>query len=108
VGDAMRTIICGTVWLGLAASAGAETVLLSELDEETRVYIQRGNQGHNVECYEYTLRMIKRENPGFDPKNYYVEFDTPDVNGIAVGATEAGEYYTCEDGVLRNWDGRVA
>lgn len=101
----MRTTVCGLMLLGAVVSASAETVLLSELDKETRVYIQRGNHGHNVECFEYVLRMIKQDNPGYDPGNYYVEFDTPDVNGIAVGAVEAGEYYTCENGVLQSWDG---
>lgn len=101
----MRTLGCLLGVIALAGSASADTLLLSEIDEETRVYIQRGNLGHDVECYEHVLRMIEEQSNDFDPANYYVTFDDPEVAGLAVGATEAGEYYTCEDGVLRSWDG---
>lgn len=100
----MRRLIFGLALLATPIPAAADIVPLSEIDEETRVYIQRGNHGYDVECYEYVLEMIKRENPGFKPSNYYVQFDDIEVDGIAVGAMEAGQYYTCEGGVLKSWD----
>lgn len=88
----------------LTSAAHSETIALSKLDRKTAVYIQRSNTGQNVECYEYILKAILPKDPGFKKSNYYVQFDDPDVNGIAVGAFEAGDYYSCEDGVLRSWD----
>lgn len=76
---------------------------VSELDDETRVYIQRGNHGHNVECYEYVLSHVL--GPKADLSQYAVTFDDPSVNGIGVGSVDSGEYYSCENGELRSWDG---
>lgn len=92
----MRSVIMSlTLVLLVPSLSSAETVILSEMDEETRVYIQRGNTGPTVECHCYVLRMML-ENSNATEADLYVEFDSPDLDGIGIGAVDAGEYYTCE------------
>jgi hypothetical protein len=100
----MRSVILSLpLILFVTSPSPAEAIILSEMDKETRVYIQRGNTGQNVECYFYAVKMML-QNSNATEADVYVEFDSPDLDGIGIGAVDAGEYYTCEDGVLRAWE----
>lgn len=81
--------------------ARAETIQLSRMDSETATYIQRGNQGNNVECYWFILGRLEKR--GIDEKEIYVTFDDPDTDGIGIELADTDESYSCENGELREW-----
>lgn len=82
------------------ANANAATYLLSDLTQEANAAIQKDNTAPNLKCYDYVLNLIKSDQPGYDPENYFVTSGDDDVDGIAVGGTVSDTYYTCEKGVL--------
>ncbi|MQV32030.1 hypothetical protein GHK47_02705 [Sinorhizobium meliloti] len=81
--------------------AHAETIQLSRMDSETATYIQRGNQGNNVECYWFILDRLEKR--GIPKKDIYVTFDDPDTDGIGIGLADTDANYSCEHGELRVW-----
>lgn len=81
--------------------AHGETIQLSKIGDETATYIQRGNQGNNVECYWFILDRVEKR--GIPDKDVYVTFDDQKIDGIGIGFADTDESYTCENGELRAW-----
>lgn len=89
-------------FVSFTSSATAEATLLSEMDRETEVYIQRGNQGRDVDCYFWLLDDLRPDIAG--DHVIYVSFDDPEIDGIGVSLAETDVFYTCEKGQLRSWE----
>lgn len=97
----LTAALAGAVMFVAFPLAQAETIQLSRIDSETATYIQRGNQGNNVECYWFILDRLEKR--GIHEKDIYVTFDDPDTDGIGIGLADTDESYSCENGELRAW-----
>lgn len=88
----------------ITTSANAETIQLSEMDGETKTYIQRSNPFPTVECYNHLIDFLLKR--GHTEKDIWVSFDEDDGEQIGVGFDGTDENYSCTDGELRSWDFR--
>lgn len=81
--------------------AYGKTIQLSKIGDETADYIQRGNNGNDVECYWFMLDRLEKR--GIPDEDIYVTFDDQKMDGIGIGFADTDESYTCENGELRAW-----
>lgn len=82
-------------------TAEAETIRLDKLDRATEVYIQRGLEYRDTQCYLYAVKYIKKN---AKPKEIYVTFDDPTEAGVSFGVGESGEAYSCLNGRFESRD----
>lgn len=97
----LRTSIAALALLAAFQPAYGETIQLSKIGDETADYIQRGNNGNNVQCYWFVLDRV--EERGIRDEDVYVTFDDLKIDGIGIGFADTDESYTCEKGELRAW-----
>ncbi|MEP7452722.1 hypothetical protein [Phyllobacterium sp. SB3] len=85
----------------ILTAANVETVRLDKLDRATEVYIQRGLNDRDAQCYVYALKYIKKN---AKPTEIYVTFDDPMESGVSFGVGESGEAYSCVNGRFESRD----